>query len=156
MKKIKFSLLALVGLAISVLTGADFDLLTQLSFVERVDLAGGSAPRTIKEPTTGIVIELAPGTTGTAYSMQKLADGGYKWHLTGEISSIRRMIYTAKLPDIDLGAWRFYRLKVRSLGLRRSFVPQYKVLTCGDLQLLESGNVFNDGNVHTFGSTRPP
>jgi hypothetical protein len=151
MRKIRLSLLALVGLAMSVLAGADFDLLTQLSFVERTDLAGGSAPRTIKEPTTGIVIELAPGTTGTAYSMQKLADGGYKWHLTGEISSIRRMIYTAKLPDVDLGAWRFYRLKVRSLGLRRSFVPQYKVLTCGDLQLLESGNVFNDGKVHTLG-----
>ena len=79
-------------LLMSVLNGADYNLLKNISFVERKDLAGSGVPRTIKEPTTGIVIELAPGTTGTAYSMEKLSYGGYKWHLTGEISSTRRMV----------------------------------------------------------------
>ena len=101
--RIRLLLPTFLVLLMSVLNGADYNLLKNISFVERKDLAGSGVPRTVKEPTTGIVIELAPGTTGTAYSMEKLPDGGYKWHLTGEISSIRRYFF----PDTDNIQWPF-------------------------------------------------
>lgn len=138
-------IMAIAGTTVS--GGGELDMLSRLEFRPRPDLAGAEAPKTIAEPTTGVIVNTASGAISEACSMARTQEG-LVFRIAGNPPQIQTMIYTAQLPDTDLSVYTCFRIRTRCFGIRRS-LPLYQVLTSGKTQLLESGNLFNDRRWHT-------
>jgi len=126
----------------------ELSLLPLMKFSARREWAPEQAPALIADPIAGTPLNAIEGSTDSPCSLETAENGAITWKMIGEVGSMGRMFCTANMPEADYETMPYFRIRARSQGMART-IGKYNVLTIADRPVLEPGDFYNDGALHT-------